>query len=260
MKDGKSKKLAQVMTNDSSRKILDYLGRKEDATESEIAKELDLPVSTVNYNMKQLVDAGFLTADEYHYSEKGKEVTHYKLANKLIVIAPKTTFGFKQKLRSILPVGLVGAGIAILIKMFPFFNPSRAMDVAPQFAMEKVGGAQNIAEDVVRDGAAQTAEQVVDDAVAPAAAESVSTVVDSATSSAGDVASATVNEVTDQVVEEGVATLTDPIAQELTRAPVDYAVQNSSYALYSDIAIWFFFGVLTTIALILLIDWARSKR
>lgn len=114
LKEDKAKKLAQILTNESCRKILDFLAEKDDSTESEISKELNIPISTVHYNLHQLRDGGMVTADEYHYSGKGKEVLHYKLANKYIIIAPKSTWGLKEKLRSILPVlglGVVGAAL-----------------------------------------------------------------------------------------------------------------------------------------------------
>lgn len=115
LKESKAKKLAQVISNESCRKILDYLGENKDSTESELSEKLDVPISTVHYNLKHLTDAGLVTAEEYHYSEKGKEVNHYKLANKYIIIAPKSTFGIKEKLKSILPVSLVAIAVAGVI-------------------------------------------------------------------------------------------------------------------------------------------------
>ena len=89
LQEDKAKKLAQVVTNDSCRKILDYLADKE-ATETDLAEKLGLPMSTVHYNLSQLVGTGLIIADEFHYSKKGKEVNHYKLANKYIIIAQKS--------------------------------------------------------------------------------------------------------------------------------------------------------------------------
>ncbi len=114
LKEDQAKKLAQVISNESCRKILDYLAEKEDATETEISKKLNLPISTVHYNLQHLVDSGVVTVEEFHYSKKGKEVNHYKLANKYIIISPRTTFGIKQKLRNILPV----AGLSIIAAWF----------------------------------------------------------------------------------------------------------------------------------------------
>ena len=108
-----SKKLAQVISNNSSRKILAYLTNKK-ASESELSKKLSIPISTVHYNLKHLIKAGLVDSREYHYSEKGKEVNHYSLAKKYIIIAPKTS-GIKTKLRSILPMAIVIiAGAAII--------------------------------------------------------------------------------------------------------------------------------------------------
>ena len=114
LKESKAKKLAQVISNETSRKILDHLADNE-ATESELAKKLKLPISTVHYNLKCLMEGGLVTVEEFHYSEKGKEVNHYKLANKYIIIAPKSTYGIKERLKSILPVALLtGASAGII--------------------------------------------------------------------------------------------------------------------------------------------------
>src|SRR3989338_2621545 len=117
LQEDKAKKLAQVITNDSCRRILDYLADKE-STESELAKNLGLPISTVHYNLKQLVDGGLVVVDEFHYSEKGKEVNHYKIANKYIIIAPKSTWGIKEKLKSLLPVVLIIAAASFILEFF----------------------------------------------------------------------------------------------------------------------------------------------
>lgn len=121
LQEDKAKKLAQVVTNDSCRKILDHLTEKE-ATETEIAGKLKLPISTVHYNLKQLEDAGLISAEEFHYSRKGKEVKHYKLANKYIIIAPKSTFGIKEKLRSILPAVIAVAAVGFVMQYVSRYN------------------------------------------------------------------------------------------------------------------------------------------
>ncbi len=113
LNEAKTKKLAETITSDTSRKILNYLTEKESA-ESIIAKELDLPLPTVHYHLQKLQEAGLVTVEEFHYSTKGREVNHYKLANKYIIIAPKKVTGLKQKLRGILPVTLIILGISAL--------------------------------------------------------------------------------------------------------------------------------------------------
>ena len=139
LQEDKAKKLAQVVSNESCRKILDYLAEKE-STETELAKKLELPISTVHYNLRQLVDAGLVSSEEFHYSKKGKEVNHYKLANKYIIIAPKSTFGLKEKLKSLLPVLLIASGAALIINLFSN-NFSKIVPVSQDIAMEKSAAA-----------------------------------------------------------------------------------------------------------------------
>jgi len=153
LKESKAKKLAQVISNESCRKILDYLAEKE-ATETELANKLELPISTVHYNLKHLTDARLVDVDEFHYSEKGREVNHYKLANKYIIIAPKSTFGIKEKLKSVLPVALITAAAAGLLSLF-----TRRTAV---FGIAKTG-----ARDIIM-AAAPEAEEAAADAVATA--------------------------------------------------------------------------------------------
>ncbi len=116
LNEDKAKKLAQIISNDTSRGILDFLSDREDVTESELAKELNQPISTIHYNLQHLMKGGLITVEEFHYSEKGKEVNHYKLANKFIIIAPKSTWGLKEKLRKILPVAGLTLGVSAVLQ------------------------------------------------------------------------------------------------------------------------------------------------
>jgi DNA-binding transcriptional ArsR family regulator len=108
LRESKTKKLAQVITNDTSIKILDFLANREAATETEIATGLKLPISTVHYNLQALMETRLVKWDEFHYSEKGKEVRHYTLANKYILIAPAHDSGLRERLKGVLPIsGLI---------------------------------------------------------------------------------------------------------------------------------------------------------
>ncbi len=109
LKEDKIKKMSQVLNNDTCRRILDFLSNKERATATEISKELNIAMSTVHYNLKQLKDNDLVTSDEYHYSEKGKEVIHYGLANKYIVIAPKEDKSVLDRLKGFLPITIISA-------------------------------------------------------------------------------------------------------------------------------------------------------
>jgi len=139
LSESKAKELAQAISNDTCRKILDYLAEKE-ATETELAQKLSLPISTVHYNLQQLQKGNLVVVDEFHYSPKGKEVNHYKLANKYIIIAPKSTYGIKERLKGILPVAIIiSAGAAIIqlsSSMFSRASVSKTSS-APMLMAEK---------------------------------------------------------------------------------------------------------------------------
>ncbi len=117
LKEDKAKELAQVISNDTCRKILEYLSEK-DASESEIAKNLDLPISTVHYNIQLLVKSGLVKAEEFVYSEKGKEVNLYSLSKKLIIIAPEKSNDLKNSIKNLLPVAIAGFLISSLMYLF----------------------------------------------------------------------------------------------------------------------------------------------
>jgi predicted ArsR family transcriptional regulator len=116
MKDDKAKKLSKALSNDTAQKILEFLSKVTDSTETDISHKLGLPISTVHYNLMNLHKSKIVDVDEFHYSEKGKEVNHYKLANKLIIIMPSDSF--KDKLKTMIPVSLSILGVALIIHLF----------------------------------------------------------------------------------------------------------------------------------------------
>jgi DNA-binding transcriptional ArsR family regulator len=162
LSESKAKELAQAISNETCRKILDYLAEKE-ATESELAEKLAVPISTVHYNLQQLQKGNLVVVDEFHYSQKGKEINHYKLANKYIIIAPKSTYGIREKLRSILPVAIIlalGAGIINFFSKAGFYSANKAivqeaapmmMDIAEKTTLAASSGIrENITQPIVQ--------------------------------------------------------------------------------------------------------------
>lgn len=132
----KSKKIAEAINNDTGRKILDQLSKKE-STESDLAKELKIPISTIHYNLKQLMEANLVIVDEFHYSQKGKEINHYKLANKYIIIAPKQTDNrFMEALQKILPLTIITAVVGGLLTGFRFLTSSKATNTMAKSAVD----------------------------------------------------------------------------------------------------------------------------
>ena len=145
--DEKSKKLGELIGNKTARKILELLGKKE-YTATDLAKELNLPLSTIHYNLTNLEQSKLIKADEYHYSKKGKEIKHYALANKLVIIAQEQpTESIIQKLKKILPVSiLVGA----MATAFQYYTTAPSMEVV---AEESTFALKATAERAVEDAA-----------------------------------------------------------------------------------------------------------
>ncbi|MFC1768479.1 ArsR/SmtB family transcription factor [Nanoarchaeota archaeon] len=232
LKDTQSKKLAQVLSNDTSRQILDYLAEDE-ATESELAKILHLPLSTVHYNLQALVDGGLVVCDEFHYSEKGKEIMHYKLANKYIIIAPKTTFGIKEKLKSILPAVLIIGVVALVIQFF--------------LKITTKGTFTSTLSEVSRE---KTTEALQD--TAAEAPQAVRAGIEGAVETSKSVVGSGAEEAMDQVVAN---------ATEVVNGTQDVIVNNIVVGLEPmQIAIWFGVGALFGLVLYIFIDWLRKQK
>lgn len=164
LKESKAKKLAEVISNKTCRKILDHLAEKKDATESQMAKDLGIPISTVHYNLKALLTAKLVKSDEYHYSTKGKEVSHYRLANQYVIIAPEGDKKLiREKLKSLIPTLLITGFAAGAIKMF-----SGALGKAETAAEQPMLRAMEAG---ITEEAAQTGLKSGADQAAPAAAQ-----------------------------------------------------------------------------------------
>ena len=83
-----TKKLRQILSNETSMKILEIL-KKENLSASEVAEKLGLPLTTVKYNIDQLVEYELAYVQRIKYSEKGRQVKIYEAQEKVIIFAPE---------------------------------------------------------------------------------------------------------------------------------------------------------------------------
>ncbi|MDD9954503.1 MAG: winged helix-turn-helix domain-containing protein [Candidatus Woesearchaeota archaeon] len=224
LKDAEAKNLSRVIASDSCRKILNFLTEK-DATESEIAKALKMPLSTAHHNVQQLLKAKMIVVDEFHYSEKGREVNHYKLANKYIIIAPqgqKTSFW--EHMKKYVPVTLLTLGTAAVFKSLHWFTPAQ---FSKTLAVERT-------------------KSIADEAVHSA---------DIAIESTGEVAGMSMDAAADAVMQEevaNVANVAEPIQQEIV-----HVIEQPWWL--SPVIDWVVLGAFTVIVLIVLIEFIRWK-
>jgi len=151
LEDEKAKKLGEVIANPTSRKIANLLAEKE-ASETDISKELNIPLNTVEYNLNRLVEAGIVEKSKnFFWSAKGKKIDMFKVANKLIVISPKKTNVY-SKLKSVVPVVFFSALFTAFILWYSNLQTGASFAQAPsvQTATEKaadmVAGAAQVAQ------------------------------------------------------------------------------------------------------------------
>ena len=85
-----SKKVTKVLSNDSARQVLELLADKP-MSASDIAEELEIPLTTTKYNLDALIDSGLIKVKETKWSVKGRKIKIYAPMRKLIVVVPDKT-------------------------------------------------------------------------------------------------------------------------------------------------------------------------
>jgi predicted transcriptional regulator len=85
-----SKKITQVISNDTARQVIELLADAP-LSASDIAERLQVPLTTIAYNLENLESVGLVRIEMIKYSEKGREVKIYAPVRKLIVVVPEKT-------------------------------------------------------------------------------------------------------------------------------------------------------------------------
>lgn len=130
LNDKKLNVLADILSNKTSKNILEYLADKE-ASETEIARDLGIPANTVNYNIKKLLEANLIEiAKVFFWSVKGKKILRYRVANKKILISPKISKDNLGLLSAFLLTGIVAFFIKVYSSNFLFVNNERINQVS----------------------------------------------------------------------------------------------------------------------------------
>jgi predicted transcriptional regulator len=156
LEEDKAKEIANVISNDTSRKILAFLSEK-DAAENDIVRELNLPASTVHYNIQNLLKYDLIEIKDFYWSEKGNKVNVYTVAKKLIVIAPKS-MKIKTKLKGILPVALTALVASGMIYFYQNFYKLTALGSGKMMAAQEASDFAGAAEETLMASAPKVAE------------------------------------------------------------------------------------------------------
>lgn len=116
--DSRMKNIAEILGNKTSNKMIDFLSELKEASEKDISDGLKIPLNTVGYNLKKMIQAGIVEETRnFFWSAKGKKIKMYKFANKSILISPKQK-KISSDVKQILPVALLSGIAAAGIKYY----------------------------------------------------------------------------------------------------------------------------------------------
>ncbi|MDV2481997.1 helix-turn-helix transcriptional regulator [Methanoculleus sp. Wushi-C6] len=109
--DERAQKIARAMASQTANAVIQAFGGGP-LTSSEIARLMKIPITTASYHIDNLLDAGLIEVAETRWSEKGREVKVYALANQVLIIAPPVS-----DLRSVLQKYATLFGILIFASL-----------------------------------------------------------------------------------------------------------------------------------------------
>jgi DNA-binding MarR family transcriptional regulator len=249
-----SKKITQVITNDTARHIMELLA-EHSMSASDIAKHLDIPLTTIKYNLENLVDVGLAKIERIKYSEKGRQVKVYAPVRKLIVVVPEKlgsasiTEILKKYLGVILTAVFASGFIELLTSTFtsskslmPEGNANRIFEEGSSIdsSMDIIGNVSGGAGDSIMGVVNDSAQKSFSNATAP----DVSNIPEAVPEAAEMVADMPVHIPTLYV---------EPATLEKGRSTLDMDFT-------SHLGLWFLMGCLFMIALVMIVDYYRQKK
>ncbi len=167
LNDSRMKYISEIFGSESCKKILNLLAEKE-LTETDIARELAMPLNSVDYNVKKLVKAGLIESGSHWWSVKGKKMPSYRVSDKQIVISPKRMSSSVLLIPALLVGGLVSLTIKKVIELnsyVPEQNALMAKSAADSvsYASVATAGVEEMARsELVADAPAVMSQQVVE--------------------------------------------------------------------------------------------------
>lgn len=106
--DEQAQKIARAMASQTANAVIQAFGNGP-LTSSEVARRMKIPITTASYHIENLLAAGLIEVMETRWSEKGREVKVYGLANQVFIIAPPVS-----DLRSVLKKYTTLFGVVVL--------------------------------------------------------------------------------------------------------------------------------------------------
>ena len=143
LNDKNSKEISQIISNDTARNILEAIASVPLST-SELAEKLRIPLSTVQYNLDKLNNAGLVKVERTKYSEKMKPVKIYAPQRKFVVIVPEKTnrkdvIATLKRYLTVIFFAVAGSGIIEFLTM-KMKGPSPAFEEVTRVVIPEEGG------------------------------------------------------------------------------------------------------------------------
>ncbi len=86
--DERAQKIAKAISSPTAGDILNQM-KEGNFTATQLADTLDLPLTTVQYHLENLVAAAILGITDKKWSKKGREIKVYGLRNQVVIVAPR---------------------------------------------------------------------------------------------------------------------------------------------------------------------------
>lgn len=238
--DERAKKIGKAMASTTASDVLSALSEKE-YTLSELSEHLGQPITTLKYQVENLLDADLIEIVRTRYSEKGRVVKVYGARRQVVIMTPARGADLRSVLLKYASLfALIICATLVLLAMAPTFD-----------FMQPVGSVQSVQSggDLMTGAGAGPA----DDAVA----EDLQTVAFSAEEAD---ASGTTAEEGDNVAKAGATRLAAPAEVPAPApAPVE-AVFGTSGLPPNILAVTFFTGGFVVIFLMLLFELVAMYR
>ena len=290
LNDKSSKKISQVISNDTAREILGALTDEPQST-TDVAEKLGIPLTTAQYNIEKLVDAGLVKVERTKWSEKFREVKIYAPQKKLVVILPEKTSreDVVSALRKYLPIlsfaavlsgfiELVSSGFSPLRNMFwgndRMYEVEQTSIPTPTDAIE---AATEIYEPTIATTPTPTIKSEFEEMVGSVVYENLSSIESVSQSFDSTTPITAINmtnitppaptapEATDMVSEAprilSEVANTTPTPMEIAGGALESGMgAGGQMDLFSHIGFWFFLGAVSIVSIMFLIDWYRGRK
>ena len=86
--DERAQKIAKAISSPTAGDILNQM-KEGGHTATQLSESLDLPLTTIQYHLENLVEADMLNVIEKRWSKKGREIKVYGLRNQVVIVAPR---------------------------------------------------------------------------------------------------------------------------------------------------------------------------